>query len=153
MKSEAVPGHLRFLAGYQLQAFDDHLKFRLRQFYVGISVLHEPEVPQVSNAINIGSMSNSVVQQGSPGATQNITMKVDEAKAAIAAIEATLATAGFPPIGFLTCRTTSTRSRPTSQKQHRPPRLSARLPVPFEMLSRARLEGHSLPPSPQFLWH
>jgi hypothetical protein len=52
--------------------------------------------PRVSNAINIGSMTNSVVQQGSPGATQNATIKVEEAKAAIAAIEAHSGNIGLP---------------------------------------------------------
>ncbi len=42
------------------------LAFKLRQFDVGFLIPNEPEVPQVSNAINIGSMTNSAVQQGSP---------------------------------------------------------------------------------------
>ncbi len=66
------------------------LAFKLRQFDVGFLIPNEPEVPQVSNAINIGSMTNSAVQQGSPGATQSqsVAIKIDEAKAAIAALEA-----------------------------------------------------------------
>jgi hypothetical protein len=74
-----------------------HLEFVLRQFDVGFHESDEPEVPQVSNAIiNTGPMINSVVQQGSPGATQNVTMKIDEAKAAIAAIEANSGNLGLP---------------------------------------------------------
>ena len=96
MAAEAVAGtweaaHL--MPGYrkkQVAALNQHLQFALQQFDVGLFVPNEPEVPQVSNAINIGSMTNSAVQQGSPGATQSqsIVIKVDEAKAAIAALEA-----------------------------------------------------------------
>jgi hypothetical protein len=72
------------------KALDADLAFKLRQFDFGFFVPNEPEVPQVSNEINIGSMTNSAVQQGSPGAiqSQNVAIQVDEATAAIAAIEA-----------------------------------------------------------------
>jgi hypothetical protein len=43
-------------------------------------------------------MNNSAVRQGSPGATQtqNVNINVDEAKAAIAALEAHIASLGLP---------------------------------------------------------
>jgi hypothetical protein len=91
MKAIVPTSEASMAPGYvndQFAALDQHLQFSVRQYDVGFFVPSEPEVPQVSNAINIGSMTNSVVQQGSPGATQSVTMKVDEAKAAIAAIEA-----------------------------------------------------------------
>jgi hypothetical protein len=49
-----------------------------------------PEASQMSKEINIGMMINSAVQQGSPEApqSQDVTIKVEEAKVAIVAIEA-----------------------------------------------------------------
>ncbi len=93
MKAIMPRSEASILPGYiteQFAALDDHLQFSVRQYDVGFFMPSEPEVPQVSNAITINEMNNSVVQQGSPGATQsqNITIRIDEAKAAIAAIEA-----------------------------------------------------------------
>jgi hypothetical protein len=102
VKSVADPGPLRRLAGKAAdewrKALDDDLTFKLRQFDVGFFTPHEPEVPQVSNAINIGSMTNSALQQGSPGAiqSQNVAIKIDEAKAAIAALEASYGELDLP---------------------------------------------------------
>jgi hypothetical protein len=58
----------------------------------------EPELPQVSKEVNISTMINSAVQQGSPEArqSQDVTIKVEEAKVAIAAIEAHMSTLKLP---------------------------------------------------------
>lgn len=56
----------------RLAAFDKHLWFAKRQFDVGFLEPAEPEAPPVTNAINIGSMTNSAIQQGSPGAKQTV---------------------------------------------------------------------------------
>jgi hypothetical protein len=60
-----------------LAAFDEHLKFALRQVDVGFRDPAEPETPPMTNAINIGTMTGSVIHQASPGATQTVEMKVD----------------------------------------------------------------------------
>jgi hypothetical protein len=53
-------------------AFDRYLQFALRQFDVGFLDPVEPEVPPVTNnSINVGTMTGSVIQQGSPGAAQS----------------------------------------------------------------------------------
>ena len=51
----------------QLRAFDQHLQFALRQFDIGFFEPVEPEVPPMANAITIGTMTGSVIQQESPG--------------------------------------------------------------------------------------
>jgi hypothetical protein len=52
----------------------------------------------VSKEINIGMMINSAVRQGSPEApqSQDVTIKVEEAKVAIAAIEAHMSSLKLP---------------------------------------------------------
>jgi hypothetical protein len=98
MKSIAAPGQLRGLVGNAADEWDKDLNFKLRQFDVGFFVPDEPEVPTVSNAINVNSMINSAILQGSAGATQrhDVTISVDEAKAAIEAIEAHSGKLGLP---------------------------------------------------------
>jgi hypothetical protein len=62
----------------QFVAFDQYLKFALRQFDVGNLDPVEPEVPPVANnSINVGTMTGSVIQQGSPGASQSGDFKVN----------------------------------------------------------------------------
>jgi len=73
----------------------DHLQFRQRQFDTGFFVPDEREVGQVSNnTITIGDVTGSGIGivQGSPGTNQslNATIKIDDAKAAVAAVEACL---------------------------------------------------------------
>jgi hypothetical protein len=79
-------------------AMNRHLQFSLRQFDVDFFIPNEPEVTNVSNTMNIDTMINSAIQQGSPGATQSqsVVIKVDEAKAAIAAIEAHCSNLNLP---------------------------------------------------------
>ena len=74
------------------KTFDQHLSVIIRQFDVGFFQPAEPEVPQIHNAINVGSMIGSAVQQGSPAATQttHITLNLDLVRAALAAFEAAL---------------------------------------------------------------
>ena len=76
----------------RLRQFDEHLNFVVRQFDTGFIDPHEPERPHVNNSINIGSMSGSAIQQSSPGAKQSVefSLKVDEAKAALSAFEASV---------------------------------------------------------------
>jgi hypothetical protein len=62
----------------QFVAFDQYLKFALRQFDVGNLDPVEPEVPPVANnSISVGTMTGSVIQQGSPGASQSGDFKVN----------------------------------------------------------------------------
>jgi hypothetical protein len=62
----------------QFAAFDQYLQFALRQFDVGNLDPVEPEVPPVTNnSINVGTMTGSVIQQGSPGASQSGDFKVN----------------------------------------------------------------------------
>jgi hypothetical protein len=61
----------------RLAEFDQHLEFALRQFDVGFFDRPEPENPPIANAITIETMTGSVIQQGSPGATQTVQQKVD----------------------------------------------------------------------------
>jgi hypothetical protein len=77
----------------QLAAFDQYLRFALRQFDVGFLDPSEPEVPAVANnSINIGTMSGGAIQQGSPGATQTVEFKlnVEVALAAVHTFESEL---------------------------------------------------------------
>jgi hypothetical protein len=78
--------------------FDQHLSFVSRQFDVGFFQPIEPELPQVHNAINVGSMIGSTIQQGSPAATQSVqlTLNVDLARAAIASFEKAVNEADMP---------------------------------------------------------
>src|SRR5262249_37715025 len=99
-KAVTGPEPFRSLVGevidQNLRAFDQHLKFILRQFDVGFFDPNEPEVPQVSNAINVGSMVGSAIQQSSPGAKQRveITLNVESVTNALAGFESAIATAG-----------------------------------------------------------
>ena len=68
-----------------LDEFEQHVKFALRQFDVGNFDPIEPEKPPMANAINIGTMTGSVIQQGSPGATQRAELQLD-IKAVTAAV-------------------------------------------------------------------
>jgi hypothetical protein len=77
----------------QYAAFDQYLRFALRQFDVGFLDPSEPEVPAVANnSINIGTMSGGAIQQGSPGATQTVEFKlnVEVALAAVHTFESEL---------------------------------------------------------------
>jgi hypothetical protein len=60
-----------------LRGFDKPFNFKVRQFDVGFFDPPEPEIPQVSNSINIGSMTGSPIQQGSPNATQEVQMTLN----------------------------------------------------------------------------
>ena len=70
-------------------AFDKQLDFALEQFDVGLHDPIEPEVPQVSNAINIGSITGTTIQQGSPNASQNVrfTLNIQLAQTALDGFE------------------------------------------------------------------
>jgi hypothetical protein len=78
---------------------DQELEFVRRQFDVGFLSPSEPEVPQVNNAITIGTMTGSTIQQGSPSANQNVqfALRIEDAKLALTALEAALAEAALPP--------------------------------------------------------
>ena len=82
----------------RLMAFDQHLAFAIRQFDTGFFDPDEPERPNVSNSINIGTMTGSAIQQGSSAATQSVqfNLNIDEAKAAAAAFESAIRTAQLP---------------------------------------------------------
>jgi hypothetical protein len=94
-------------------ALDHELIFVMRQFGVGFLSPPEPEVPKVGKAINIGTMTGSTIQQGSPSATQNVqfALQVDEAKAAVAKFEAVLSAGRNPGRG-----TSRDRRRPTNDQ-------------------------------------
>jgi hypothetical protein len=78
-------------------SFDQHLLFVIRQFDVGFFQPAEPETPGVHNAINVGSMIGSTIQQGSPAATQTaqITLNVHLARTALAELESALSNANL----------------------------------------------------------
>jgi hypothetical protein len=62
----------------QFAAFDQYLQFALRQFDVGFLDPAEPELPPLANnSINVGTMTGSVIQQASPGASQSGDVKVN----------------------------------------------------------------------------
>jgi hypothetical protein len=56
----------------KLREFDEVLEFKIRQFDVGFFDSQEPEVPHMANTINIGTMTGSAIQQGSPHAKQAV---------------------------------------------------------------------------------
>ena len=61
-----------------LNNFDKKLVFALRQFDVGLLDPLEPEAPlSMTNSINIGVMAGGAVQQGSQGATQNLSIEIN----------------------------------------------------------------------------
>jgi hypothetical protein len=80
-------------------AFDQYLTFAVRQFDIGFFDPQEPEVPQVSNSITIGSMAGGAIQQGSPGANQSaqITVNVQTVTDVLAKFVGAIEAAGLPP--------------------------------------------------------
>lgn len=70
----------------------------LRQFDVGFHDPAEPEVPQVSNSINIGNMTGSTIQQGSPNASQSVqfTLNVETARTALTNFETAISEVSLP---------------------------------------------------------
>jgi hypothetical protein len=93
----ANPGVSKYI-DEQFTAFDQHLTFAVRQFDVGFFDPQEPEVPQVSNSITIGSMAGGAIQQGSPGANQSaqITVNVQTVADALTSFVAAIEGAGLP---------------------------------------------------------
>jgi hypothetical protein len=81
----------------QFTALNKHVAFAIRQFDVGFFDPQEPEVPQVSNSITIGSMTGAI-QQGSPGAEQNVQVSINvEAIAnALNQFQSAIGAAGLP---------------------------------------------------------
>jgi hypothetical protein len=77
---------------YLFDACNQYLQFALRQFDVGFFDPSEPETPPIANAITIGTMTGSVIQQGSPGATQRAELQLDikTVTAAVGALESEL---------------------------------------------------------------
>jgi hypothetical protein len=77
---------------------DQHLQSALRHFDTSLRIPSDPEVPDVTNnSINVGSMTGSTIQQGCPGANQTVTrINIDEARAAVADLEARLADLTIP---------------------------------------------------------
>jgi hypothetical protein len=82
----------------QFAAFDQHLRFALRQFDVGFLDPAEPEVPPVGNSITVGTMIGSSIAQASPGAKQTVEFKlnIETATTALARFEAAIAPAALP---------------------------------------------------------
>jgi hypothetical protein len=76
----------------KLREFDEVLEFKIRQFDVGFFDSQEPEVPHMANTINIGTMTGSAIQQGSPHAKQAVqmTLNVEAVRDALAAFEAAI---------------------------------------------------------------
>jgi hypothetical protein len=81
------------------RSLDQHLTFVTRQFDVGFFQPEEPQVPQVHNAINIGAMTGSTIQQGSPGAKQSVqfSLTVESARTALDAFEKAIQGVRIPP--------------------------------------------------------
>jgi citrate lyase gamma subunit len=102
MKSLTQADQYRRLAAQavdeRLNAMDRHLAFAIRRFDTGFLDPIEPERPNVNNSINIGTMTGSAIQHGSPGATQSVqfNLKIDEAKSALAAFESAMKTVQLP---------------------------------------------------------
>ena len=82
-----------------LRSLDQHLLFMIRQFDTGFFDPKEPEVPRVHNAINIGSMSGSNIQQGTANSHQNAqyNLHFDQIRAAVTAFESATRAAEWPP--------------------------------------------------------
>src|SRR5258708_11318070 len=101
MKSMTAPVQFKFLPregiDQNLRAFDDHLKFKQRQFDVGFFVPHEPEPPQVTNSITVCNMTASPIMQGSPNANQSVEFNLDagSARTALTAFETALEAASL----------------------------------------------------------
>ena len=73
--------------------FDSHLNFCLRQFDIGFHIPKNAEAaPTMSNSINVGTMTGSVIQQDSPNAKQTADIKIDldKTRAAVKAFEAAI---------------------------------------------------------------
>lgn len=82
-----------------LATFDNHLQFAIRQFDVGFFNPAEPEVPPVAgNSITIGNMMGSTIQQGSPGAKQQveINLEIQTIKNSLDAFESAIAGSSLP---------------------------------------------------------
>jgi hypothetical protein len=96
---EAASLGLQKYVDQQLAAFDQHLRFAVRQFEVGFHEPAEPEVPNVDNSIKIGIMTGSAIQQGSPGAKQSVefTLSVEAANNALTVFESALVGAATLP--------------------------------------------------------
>lgn len=88
VKDMAITGVLNEVSK-QFAAFDQHLKFALRQFDVGFHDGPEPEVPPMTdNSIKVGSMVGNIAQH-SPGANQTVEFKlnIDAAQTALQRFE------------------------------------------------------------------
>jgi len=85
----------------QLKKFDTDLRFAIRQFDVGFFDPPEPERPatMTDNSITIGTMTESAIQQSSPGATQTASFSVNVAaiKTALDAFESEIGRAQLAP--------------------------------------------------------
>jgi hypothetical protein len=89
VRANLIRGVPSILVDQNLQSLDQHLTFVTRQFDVGFLDPREPEMPQVHNAINIGAMTGSTIQQGSPDARQTVqfSLVVESAQSALDAFE------------------------------------------------------------------
>lgn len=80
------------------RSLEEHFSFMIRQFDTGFYEPQEPEVPHVHNAINIGSMSGSTVQQAGAGSHQNVqyNLQFDQIRAAVTSFESATRAADLP---------------------------------------------------------
>lgn len=96
------------LEGYGVDLIENDLKRTNGLTYVGTSVKEawqwvrhkraQENTAPASNSITIGVMTGSAIQQGSPNATQIVSISLDfgEVKRAVAAFEAAMDAAGLP---------------------------------------------------------
>ena len=69
-----------------------HLDRALQWFDAGLLTVTEPQVPiSMTNTIHIGSMVGGSVQQGSPGAVQNVQISIGDVTESVNELEALLA--------------------------------------------------------------
>jgi hypothetical protein len=89
-----LPGRL---FNEKLNEFDRKLYLALEHFDVGLNDPTEPAALPPSWTVAIGGdMVNSAIQQGSPGATQNVTINVADIREALANYEAALGGYAIP---------------------------------------------------------
>lgn len=102
VKAAAKPDVLKQFAGAKpvderLAEFDRNLNLALEHFDVGLNDPAEPEALPAALSFSIGGdMINSAIQQGSPGASQNVTINVTDIREALADYEAALGECAIP---------------------------------------------------------
>ena len=92
-KTQGAPGHGDLLRK-RLPELLPHLDRALHWFDAGLLTVTEPQVPiSMTNAIHVGSMIGSTIQQGSPNSNQSAEISIGDVGASLAEIERLIAQA------------------------------------------------------------